>query len=207
MKHFFEQYGGVAFGTLALLVLIAMITPVGNIIKTSLQETVQTFSTKMDGQVDTMTKQMLNVFEETAHYTGFVGNEFYSNGVLSSKLNGYVFNENRTLATKDGITKEVWLDVDVIVNGDYYYGGITGYEFDYYINDVLVAENVQDYHVAYSLANDDMIKIVVKKYPSDKLPKQSVIEQKLYDVDIYDGTANNGKPCFDMKLQLKFVDA
>lgn len=52
MKKFFEQYGGVALGILALLVLIAMITPVGNIIKTSLQGTVTKFSGSMHEQLD-----------------------------------------------------------------------------------------------------------------------------------------------------------
>ena len=52
MKQFFEEYGGVALGILALLVLIAMITPVGNIIKTSLQGTVTKFSSSINGQVD-----------------------------------------------------------------------------------------------------------------------------------------------------------
>ena len=73
MKQFFEQYGGVALGILALLVLIAMITPVGNIIKTSLQGTVQTFSTKIDGQTDTMTEQMNKAFENAVTYKGTMG--------------------------------------------------------------------------------------------------------------------------------------
>lgn len=53
MRQFFEEYGGVALGILALLVLIAMITPVGNIIKTSLEGLVNTFSTKMSTQLNT----------------------------------------------------------------------------------------------------------------------------------------------------------
>lgn len=52
MKQFFEEYGGVALGILALLVLIAMITPVGNIIKTSLQGIVNKFSTSMNNQLE-----------------------------------------------------------------------------------------------------------------------------------------------------------
>ena len=52
MKKFFEQYGGVALGILAVLVLIAMITPVGNIIKTSLQGIVNKFSNSMTNQLD-----------------------------------------------------------------------------------------------------------------------------------------------------------
>lgn len=52
MKQFFEQYGAVALGILALLVLVAMITPVGNIIKTSLQGATETFSAKIESQHD-----------------------------------------------------------------------------------------------------------------------------------------------------------
>lgn len=48
MKQFFEQYGKVALGILALIVLIAMITPVGNIIKTSLQGTSHSFSSHIN---------------------------------------------------------------------------------------------------------------------------------------------------------------
>lgn len=72
MKQFFEQYGGVALGILALLVLIAMITPVGNIIKTSLQGTVQTFSTKMENQTDTMTESMTNLMNKIAPAKGSI---------------------------------------------------------------------------------------------------------------------------------------
>lgn len=68
MKQFFEQYGGIALGILALLVLIAMITPVGNIIKTSLQRTVQTFSTRIDNQTDTMTESMKKNIENASSY-------------------------------------------------------------------------------------------------------------------------------------------
>lgn len=53
MKKFFETYGGIALGTLAILVLVAMVTPVGNIIKTGLQGTVSKFYISMKGQVDT----------------------------------------------------------------------------------------------------------------------------------------------------------
>ena len=52
MKQFFEEYGGVALGILALLVLIAMITPVGNIIKNSLQGIVNKFSSSMNNQLE-----------------------------------------------------------------------------------------------------------------------------------------------------------
>lgn len=97
MKQFFEQYGGVALGILALLVLIAMITPVGNIIKTSLQGTTEKFSTSINGQADNMTNQItdimntagdfLNVKEDgkmykgDVLYTGWDGDKAYYNGI------------------------------------------------------------------------------------------------------------------------------
>lgn len=52
MKKFFEEYGGVALGILALLVLIAMITPIGNIIKTSLAGISTKFGDSMNSQLD-----------------------------------------------------------------------------------------------------------------------------------------------------------
>lgn len=75
MKQFFENYGGIALGILALLVLIAMITPVGNIIKTSLQGTVSTFSTKMNSQTDTMSESMNEIMTDIAGYRGTVGSK------------------------------------------------------------------------------------------------------------------------------------
>lgn len=47
MKQFFEEYGGVALGILAVLVLIAMVSPIGTTIKTSLTGVTNSFSSKM----------------------------------------------------------------------------------------------------------------------------------------------------------------
>ena len=69
MKQFFEEYGGVALGILALLVLIAMITPVGNIIKTSLQGIVNKFSTSMNSQLDAAMNSTKNA-QESANTQG-----------------------------------------------------------------------------------------------------------------------------------------
>lgn len=80
MKQFFEQYGAVALGILALIVLIAMITPVGNIIKTSLQGTVQTFSTRIDNQTNTMTESMNAAFTNAVDFTGAKGGKYYAHG-------------------------------------------------------------------------------------------------------------------------------
>lgn len=97
MKQFFENYGAVALGILALLVLIAMITPVGNIIKTSLQGTTNTFSTKINAQTDTMTGQISDIMNSAGEflnikedgkmykgdelYTGWDGDKAYLDGV------------------------------------------------------------------------------------------------------------------------------
>ena len=72
MKQFFEQYGGVALGILALLVLIAMITPVGNLVKTSLQGTVHKFSSSINSQTDNITESMNSAFKNA--------NSIYSTG-------------------------------------------------------------------------------------------------------------------------------
>ena len=69
MKQFFEEYGGVALGILALLVLIAMITPVGNIIKTSLQGIVNKFSTSITNQIDDAMNSTKNA-QESANTQG-----------------------------------------------------------------------------------------------------------------------------------------
>ncbi len=55
MKQFFEEYGGVALGILAVLVLIAMLTPIGSAIKKSLVETTNTFASKMNTGITTAT--------------------------------------------------------------------------------------------------------------------------------------------------------
>lgn len=47
MKQFFEEYGGVALGILAVLVLIAMVSPIGTAVKTSLTSVTNSFSNKM----------------------------------------------------------------------------------------------------------------------------------------------------------------
>lgn len=86
MKHFFEQYGGVALGILALLVLIAMITPVGNIIKTSLQGTVETFSSGIDNQTDNMDLQLQKAFINAVTDLSKV-NTTYVKGDFSAKGN------------------------------------------------------------------------------------------------------------------------
>ena len=55
MKQFFEEYGGVALGILAVLVLIAMVSPIGDAIKTSLTSVTETFATKMNSGIDNAT--------------------------------------------------------------------------------------------------------------------------------------------------------
>ena len=55
MKQFFEEYGGVALGILAVLVLIAMVSPIGEAIKTSLKSVTDTFASKMTSGINTAT--------------------------------------------------------------------------------------------------------------------------------------------------------
>lgn len=95
MKQFFENYGAVALGILALLVLIAMITPVGNLVKTSLQGTVQTFSTSINSQTDDMDKQLQEAFNnavaDLTHVdTPYVKGDFSAKGNLV-EINGTQF--------------------------------------------------------------------------------------------------------------------
>lgn len=71
MKQFFEQYGAVVLGILALLVLIAMITPVGNIVKTSLQGTAHKFSSSINSQTDTMTSDMEKMLENSMYVSEY----------------------------------------------------------------------------------------------------------------------------------------
>ena len=71
MKQFFESYGAVALGILALLVLIAMITPVGNIVKTSLQGTAHKFSSSINSQTDAMTSDMEKMLENSMYVSEY----------------------------------------------------------------------------------------------------------------------------------------
>lgn len=52
MKRFFEEYGGIALAILAVLVLIAIVSPVGSKIKESLTGTAKGFDNKMKNGLD-----------------------------------------------------------------------------------------------------------------------------------------------------------
>lgn len=52
MKQFFEEYGGIALGILAVLVLIAMVSPIGTVIKNSLTGVTNNFANKMNTGLD-----------------------------------------------------------------------------------------------------------------------------------------------------------
>lgn len=109
MKQFFEQYGSVALGILALLVLIAMITPVGNIIKTSLQGTTETFSTKMESQTDTMTAQMQETFKSASTEIHYDENGILLNGIIDRTLyvNGVAYQNKWDFSQNDFGTRTV----------------------------------------------------------------------------------------------------
>lgn len=52
MKQFFEEYGGIALGILAVLVLIAIVSPIGTVIKNSLIGVTNNFANKMNTGLD-----------------------------------------------------------------------------------------------------------------------------------------------------------
>ena len=58
MKQFFEEYGGVALGILAVLVLIAMVSPIGNAIKGSLTGITNSFNQKMNAGLTNATNSV-----------------------------------------------------------------------------------------------------------------------------------------------------
>ena len=149
MKQFFEQYGKVALGILALIVLIAMITPVGNIIKTSLQGTSHSFSSHINEQTDTMSEQMSNAFDVASGYAGIKNNAFY--------FDGHVWEPTKNLVpmTYDGInyicvdsTTGMYyapgIDLNLVLDGTMYTGGKENIKFQYCIDDVCEAEQYKD---------------------------------------------------------------
>ena len=67
MKQFFEEYGGVALGILAVLVLIAMVSPIGNAIKGSLTGITNSFSQKMNAGLNTATESVDATISNATH--------------------------------------------------------------------------------------------------------------------------------------------
>ena len=188
MKQFFEQYGGVALGILALLVLIAMITPVGNIIKTSLQGTVQTFSTKMDGQVDTMTESMNAAFTNATGFTGVKDHTYYFNGQVHPFFEEYgmiLSDDGRTAVDKNGQQYTlIKADVNAVINeNSYRSNGVAGFLFDIYQNGTLLYENAIDATIPISVNNNDEFKIVIKNVPDGYHVKQTEYIYHTYDIE------------------------
>lgn len=186
MKQFFEQYGAVALGILSLIVLIAMITPVGNIIKTSLQGTVQTFGTKIDGQVDAMSSSFETVMENTTNgFNGLKNGKFYQHDFPVSILKDKTLNEDGTLFVDgNGQTYQIYIDVDMIVDGRIYVGGYPETKFDVYKNETLYKTEVSDLFEAISLDNNDKYKLVIADCPEDIEIENPVIEINLYEMNI-----------------------
>lgn len=121
MKQFFEQYGGVALGILALLVLIAIITPVGNIIKTSLQSTVHTTAAGIESQTDTMTESMNAAFTNAVDFTGAKGGKYYVHGQIVADT---VLPDGTNRGTEGWrLTEKQYQlmeeNVDLLMNGEY----------------------------------------------------------------------------------------
>lgn len=218
MKKFFEQYGGVALGILALLVLIAMITPVGNIIKTSLQGTVETFSFGIEKQTDTMTEQMSNAFQTTTEFNYFgddgklyLGDELYSgiyekkiykNGVLNSTFSNKTISDSGTKIIGESGIRDFILDVNIIYNGVAYGNGISGVRFDVYFDNTLIDSNIQDFcRTGYNLLEYKEIKIVITKVPNDAILPSEPFILKTEDINVYPDT-HNGISTYDMYFDI-----
>ena len=77
-----------------MLVLIAMIAPAGNIIKTSLQGTVQIFSTSINSQTNDMDKQLQEAFNNAVANLSHI-NTPYVKGDFSTKGNLVTINGTR----------------------------------------------------------------------------------------------------------------
>ena len=202
MKQFFEQYGAVALGILALIVLIAMITPVGNIIKTSLQGTVQTFSTKMNGQADTMSSSLDSIMESTTNgFNGLKGGKFYQHDFPVSLLEDKTLNEDGTLFVDgSGRTYQIYIDVDMIVDDRIYVGGYPETKFDVYKNEALYKTGVSDLFEAISLNNNDKYKLVIIDCPDEIEIENPVIEINLYEMSI---VSQGSGTRYDFEAQFK----
>lgn len=66
MKSFLEEYGFAILAAIVVIVLIMMATPVGNAIKTSLQNVVNSFTNAADHGIGTMNTQMQEMIENAA---------------------------------------------------------------------------------------------------------------------------------------------
>lgn len=116
MKQFFENYGGIALGILALLVLIAMITPIGNIIKTSLQSTVHTTATGIESQTDTMTRQMEENFKNAESQIGYIDSTYIKGNFVKGNIVTINNTQYKVLSTEGTKAKVVSMEnVDVSV--------------------------------------------------------------------------------------------
>ena len=182
MKQFFENYGAVALGILALLVLIAMITPVGNIIKTSLQGTVHKFSSSINSQVDDDLKATEVIINNIGNDNGRRSDgKIYWNNTLVSSLANYTFDETGYIGiTSNGTVFKTMIDLNIGVNGTGYSGGISGIEFDVYKNGELIKSNVIDFYVPICVLSNDNYKVILKKYPENLVPDKTEVEINVY---------------------------
>lgn len=169
MKQFFEQYGAVALGILALLVLIAMITPVGNIIKTSLQGTVQTFSTKMDGQVDTMTESMNAAIINATSFDGIKDGKLFVNGKVPSHFkDATILPSNCEIQIGETKYRVVWdLNVVVLNDNSLRAGGIPGLTFNILIDGTEKDSNVSDWGCTMDLSKEHTFEAIPVNIPEN----------------------------------------
>lgn len=179
MKQFFEQYGAVALGILALLVLIAMITPVGNIIKTSLQSTVHTTAAGIESQTDTMTESMNSALINATDFTGAKDGKYYSHGQIVADTTlpdgtnrgteGWRLTDNQYQALID--------DFDLITNNNYaifYHKKEIEIDPDWSWNNRIYIFNIADQSDYYTLTEGGSI-WRISENPIQFFSKESVI--------------------------------
>lgn len=173
MKQFFENYGAVALGILALLVLIAMITPVGNIIKTSLQGTVHKFSSSIDAQTDTMTESMAQAFKNESQLSGIIDGKLYINGKVPWQLKQYAFSEDGSTAinTSTGNVHSIRLDVNGKIGQN---GGPDtnllrsyGIRFDLYYDGELIEQNLYDFSPVTTINDITKYSLLITQCPDN----------------------------------------
>lgn len=121
MKKFFQEYGAVALGILALLVLIAMITPISNVVKTSLQGTTHKFSTQINAQTDTMAESMNAAFTNATDFTGAKDGKYYAHGqaVADTSLSDGTNRGTEGWRLTDAQYQKLTENIDLLTNDNY----------------------------------------------------------------------------------------
>ena len=159
-----------------------MITPVGNLVKTSLQGTVQTFSTSINAQTDDMTISMEKAFKTATEFTylgedgkvhigdrlfsGVFENKIYKNGLVNNNFQNMTIVGDGTSIEGPSGTLEFAIDVNVRYNGVLYGTAPSDVRFDIYIDGEKIDSNTSDYcRPGFNLLTNKEFKVVVTKVP------------------------------------------